>query len=159
MESLNKEIRHLEELIQKKDIFKARRLADHLKKRFPGEKCLILPVARIHLMSGKVAEAMHLAQTASMKLNFNIEALSLLGYCHQRLGEHSKAAETYEQIIAKAPKSTFAYFQLGETLKECGKHDEAIDAYNKSADLDKDGDIRMMAEEKIIQIKEDLIQD
>jgi len=159
MERLNKDLNYLEELIQKKDLYKANKLADHLLAKDTSDLRILTLSARAKLFSDNLKEAKWLAEMVCVKHNYTIEVGHILGLCHQKLGEYKEAAEAYRQIIGKVPQSAFAHFQLGEALAHGGKKDESIQAYQKAAELDHDGDIGSMAESKIIRIKEDIGQD
>jgi len=50
------------------------------------------------------------------------------------LGRYEEAAEVYEKLMEKSPKSADSYYFYARTLKELGRTDEARDMINKALD-------------------------
>ncbi|MDT8317909.1 MAG: tetratricopeptide repeat protein [bacterium] len=155
MKQLDRDINHLEDLIQKKDLSKANRLADSLLEVDTYDVRVLNLSARVKLLLGELKEAKWLAEMACVKDNCIIEAQYMLGFCHQRLGEFREAADAYFDIIKKAPSSAFAHFKLGESLNMSGKKEESIRAYRRAVELDRDGDIAALAEAEVLRLKEE----
>lgn len=63
-------------------------------------------------------------------------SLYLLGFCHERSGDGSRAVAAYEQLVAAHPDSRYtpeAYLRIGETYFDAFDFDNAIAAYEKAA--------------------------
>lgn len=153
MLSYKKEIQELEGLITKRDPERANRLANHLMKGHSSDTRVLNLTARARLLSDNVEEAKKIAEIAC-QYSRDPNARYILGFCHHKLGEFEKAAETYRSITQIEPRNAFAHFQLAESLKRSGKPGESLQAYRKAADLDSEGDIRPIAEAEILRLKE-----
>ncbi len=155
MGSLESNIKKIDNCLERRDLFGANRLADQLLEDHVSDVRILNLAARVKMLSDRMKEAKRLAEKACIKHNCNIEAQYILGFCHQRLGEHKEAAEAYLNIIKKAPSSAFAHFKLGESLNMNGRREESLRAYQRAAELDDDGDIAALAEGEIFRLKEE----
>lgn len=100
--------------------------------------------------------AVQFAAKACIIDEHNIEARYIKGFCHQILGEFTKAADTYRKIISMIPGSAVAHLYLADCLQKAGRPEEAIQYYLESMDLDCDGDVRELAMESVVMLKESL---
>ena len=156
MDLIDKKLKRIEELMGKKNIVGANSLADSLLKENDCNARLLSLSARIKLIMGKVDEAKRLAEIACLKHNRSIEARYVLGHCYQSMGDFEDAAEVYRYVIKRVPDSAFAHFQLGESLYKVNNREESLASYQRAAELDKEGDIRSIAETKILDMKENM---
>jgi tetratricopeptide (TPR) repeat protein len=85
-----------------------------------------------------------------------VEARYLKGFCYRNLGEFSKAIDTYKKIIDLIPGSAVAHLYLADCLRNAGRDEEAVEYYLQSIRLDTEGDIRELARDSILKIKESL---
>ena len=80
-------------------------------------------------------EAMRLYQQVHDKcprLGLAAEALMMIGFCHNRLGQYDQEIEAYEQIISEYSRVhnfSGVYFYLGRAYMERGQNDKAVEAF------------------------------
>jgi Flp pilus assembly protein TadD len=63
--------------------------------------------------------------------------LANLAACHERGGDHTHAAELYEQAISLAPRFHEALVNLGAVYFNAGQFKKARMALNQAADIDR----------------------
>jgi tetratricopeptide (TPR) repeat protein len=63
------------------------------------------------------------------------EAYTLLGNCHDCLGQNEDAVASYNQALSIDPCHADAWFNKGMTLKKMGQSKEASQCIEKSIDL------------------------
>lgn len=99
-------------------------------------------------------KAIRFADKACILDENNMEARYVKGFCHRNLGEFTKAVDIYRQIINKYPDSAVAHLYLADCLRSGGCREDAIQYYLESIKLDEEGDVRELAQEAIVTIKE-----
>lgn len=112
--------------------------------------------AKEKIENGDYTTAKKHAAKACIIDEHNIEARYVKGFCHQNLGEFSKAAETYRQITRLLPGSAVAHLYLADCLKSAGQIETAIEYYLEAVRLDNEGDVRELGKESIVALKENL---
>jgi tetratricopeptide (TPR) repeat protein len=115
-----------------------------------------IQAAKKRIENSDFEKAKMLAEKACIVDEYNLEARYLKGFCHQNLGENSKAADTYKQITRLNPGSAVAHLYLADCLSRTGRTGEAIENYLESIKLDVEGDVREIAQECIVTLKEHL---
>jgi Flp pilus assembly protein TadD len=151
---LDRNLKDLEHAINKGRISQAHARLVSLLKKHPFDSRVLTLSAQVYALRGSYQVAKSIATKASIVNRSNNKARHVLGFCLQRLGNYGEAADIYRQIIQRVPTSAVAYFFLGESLRMAGETDDAYSAYQEAAILDKEGDLKRLAEKKIIELKE-----
>jgi tetratricopeptide (TPR) repeat protein len=110
--------------------------------------------AKKNMLNSNYERAVQFAAKVCIVDEHCVEARYLKGFCYRNLGEFSKAIETYKQIIDLIPGSAVAHLYLADCLRNAGRTDEAIEYYLHAMRLDTEGDIRELARESVLSIKE-----
>jgi len=118
--------------------------------------CMNVLAARTKIGSNDYQRAKQFAAKACIIDEHNVEARYIKGFCHRNLEEYSEAAETYRQIIDIVPGSAVAHLYLADCLRNAGRKEEAIGYYLESMDLDTEGDVRELARESLVTLKESI---
>ncbi len=70
------------------------------------------------------------------KINLNIDAKLKLGISHMKLEEYEDAKACFESVLKKSPKNLDALINLAKVISSEGNYDEAIQLFNKVAEID-----------------------
>lgn len=95
----------------------------------------LLKEAQALFQHGNLRDAIQLLQRASGESPENVHALLLLGACHGRLGEPSKAAACFRKVLALDSQSPSAHFNLAIALGELGDPDGAATECRRALEL------------------------
>ena len=85
---------------------------------------------------GKIPETIDSINTNLKKHPKEPILFNILGACHAKLGNFSKAIENYESAIALDKNYAKAHYNLAGTLHDAGQFDDAIEAYKKAIDIE-----------------------
>jgi Flp pilus assembly protein TadD len=110
--------------------------------------------AKLNLHKRDYHRARQFASKACIIDEYNIEAKYLEGYCHRKLEDFRGAMDVYRQIIDLFPGNAVAYLFLADCLLKVGKKEDAIENLLEAARLDTEGDIRELARDRILSLKE-----
>jgi Flp pilus assembly protein TadD len=88
------------------------------------------------LGEGREAEKRYRNAAASATGNPNEHPLINLGVLMGREGRTAEAEVVFQEAVKKAPGATRAWFELGRTLQELGRNEEAAKALEKSVQID-----------------------
>jgi tetratricopeptide (TPR) repeat protein len=67
----------------------------------------------------------------------NIDIISLVGWCHYRLGEYEEAARTFVEALALDANSVYTHFDLALALMCDGRYSRALRKYGLTIELAK----------------------
>ena len=65
----------------------------------------------------------------------HVAAFTMLGDCHDCLGQHELAIADYTQALGIDPYHADAWFNKGMSLKTLGRNEEAVQCIEKSIEL------------------------
>ena len=82
-----------------------------------------------YYQNGRYGEAEKLAVTITQKFPKYQYGWKVLGAVFEATGRKSEAINANQKSLSLAPKDTEAHYNLGNTLKELGKLDEAVASY------------------------------
>lgn len=150
--SLEDTLREIDRTINKTPEAASERL-EALAREHPSHPGVLTLFSHAKALEGEYAAAASSASRAVELDGENVKARYILGYCHQRLGEHLHAARVYRGIIAKTPESAVAHLCLGDSLTGSGDTEGAIKAFRTAVALDTDGDVGRLAEEEVLRLK------
>lgn len=90
-------------------------------------------LAVIYLQQHRPGAALEKIDEALKRFPSDAELLYLKGVAHHMRGEHDKATEPLVAAVAEDPRLRFGepYLLAGDCLLELGRHEEAIDAYDR----------------------------
>ena len=84
---------------------------------------------------GSLTAALKCFQTAVKSEPSDAPSWHDLAEAQRRLSQHDAAERSYRRVLGLHPRSALAYFNLGNTLKELGRLQESVDAYQTALDL------------------------
>lgn len=90
-------------------------------------------LAMIYLQQRRPGAALEKIEEALKRFPSDAELLYLKGVAHHMRGEHEKATPPLVEAVALDPRLRFGepYLLAGDCLLELGKHEEAIDAFDR----------------------------
>ena len=153
---LDKTIKDLEHAINKGRISQAHVRLISLLKKYPSDSRILTLTAHVSALMGNYQVAKSIASKASILNRSDKKARYVLGFSLQRLGKYNEAVDVYRQIVESVPTSAVAHYFLAESLESAGEAVDACYAYQEAAQLDKEGDLKKIAEKKIAEIKKSL---
>ena len=103
----------------------------------PGYVDLAIGLARTRLHQGKAADARAMAQKIVNGSPNNVDALLVLGLACQQLGDRTAARGYLERGARLADSYVDFHLALGNLAEQDSNLDQAIEQYQKVADLDK----------------------
>lgn len=153
--SLGEALEKIELMAKTGDPSEASRHLEPLVKRHPSDPRVLTLAAHVNVLSGDLTTAREFAEKASSTDSSDVKAKFILGFCLQNTDSYTQAVEVYTEITRSVPESAVAHLFLAESLVKAGRAEEAIDAFIKARDLDRDGEVGKIAEEQVFRIKEE----
>lgn len=86
------------------------------------------------IYAGKMAEAVPLLQ-AAIRIHPTVEAHSNLGFIHYARGNFQEAADQFRAATEMAPEMDMPWSNLGDALRQLGRKEEAIRAYQHAIEI------------------------
>lgn len=90
-------------------------------------------------------KALKLAETAALTFPDSAMSYNLLGWSYAGLGDNDKAERNLKKAIELDPNLAAAHYNLGNLYEGQNRHQLALDAFQKSYDLDSNGSIGNLA--------------
>lgn len=117
-------------LVQDGSLKEAEETIARLRERKYAPSLLDYLQARIHVRKGEWSAAGSLLDRVRTQLarlpGLEVQALLLLGQCHERLGNPDQALLAYQQARKLDPLSATAHYRLGSILMAMGRSEEAL---------------------------------
>lgn len=117
-------------LVQGGELKEAEEVIAQLREMKYAEPLLDYLQARIHVRKSEWADAERLLERVRPQLTrlpgLEVQALLLLGQCHEQLGNPDQALAAYQQARKLDPLSAAAHYRVGTALMTLGRSDEAL---------------------------------
>lgn len=88
------------------------------------------------IQTRKFAQALEMYKEVEERFNADYDVLSKIGYCNQRMGQHTTAVIYYKRSIEAQSHNPEAFFRLGECLALQGNLSSAVTAFSRAIEQD-----------------------
>jgi tetratricopeptide (TPR) repeat protein len=92
--------------------------------------------AAVFIQTRNFRKALELYKEVEERFTADYDVLSKIGYCNQRMGQHTTAVIYYKKSIESQSQNPEAFFRLGECLALQGNISSAITSFSRAIDLD-----------------------
>lgn len=104
--------------------------------RMPSSVQILQKTAYCLQKEGELSEALALYERAEMLAPDSLWTLRRIALCHKLMNDPAKALQYFERIAAKCPDDLGVVLNIGHSLMELGRYDEALKQYFKVEFLD-----------------------
>ncbi|HTU92356.1 MAG TPA: tetratricopeptide repeat protein [Gemmataceae bacterium] len=122
-------------LVQSGELAEAEKTIAQLRRMNYSPPLLDFLQARIHTRQNEWSKASALLDNIHPQLGrlpgIQVQALLLLGQCHERLGNPDQALLAYQQARKLDPLSATAHYRIGSLLMAQGRNDEALTEFRQ----------------------------
>ncbi len=125
------------QLLNKKDMAKAKRLLNDAYQRAPNSKKFALDFCRVLFLDKNYQKVKEVA-SPFLKDEQKYEFLPVVGQASQSLGELAEAIAYYKEYLAHYGANLFILNSIGDCYYRLGNAEEALIAYEKSLELNPD---------------------
>lgn len=92
--------------------------------------------AAVYIQKRNFKKALELYKEVEERFEVDYDVLAKIGYCYQRLGQHTTAVVYYKKSLDMQNQNPEAYFRLGECLKLQGDLTNAVKAIQMAVEID-----------------------